>query len=276
MPLFCAPDRDVTLVFPPRLWYSDGLRAFAQTARVHVRGSGSIELGGTVVSGTLIVLEGLDGSGKATQAQALVEHLTERGFPVRKITFPDYESPSSALVRMYLGGEFGTDPSSVNAYAASSFYAVDRYASFKKDWEAFYRQGGVLIADRYATSNAVHQCSKLERADWDAFLQWLFHYEYQLLGIPAPDLVFFLQVDPAVSQELMRQRYQGDESRKDIHERNIAYLNRSRQAAEYCAQTLGWHSISCTSGGAMRSRESISAEVFAAAEQLLREKKEKS
>ena len=230
--------------------------------------------GGTNVGKNLEVLDKIKQDGKATQAQALYEHLTERGLPVRKITFPDYESPSSALVRMYLGGEFGTDPASVNAYAASSFYAVDRYASFKKDWEAFYRQGGVLIADRYATSNAVHQCSKLERSVWKGFLDWLFHYEYQLLGIPAPDLVLYLQVDPQLSQELMRGRYQGDESRKDIHERSLDYLRRSRSAAEFCADELGWQRIQCTQNNTMRSIASISAEICAAADALLRQKSE--
>ncbi len=224
--------------------------------------------------GTLIVLEGLDGSGKATQARLLYEHLAERGLSVRKITFPDYESPSSALIKMYLGGEFGSDPAAVNAYAASSFYAVDRYASYKRDWADFYRQGGILIADRYTTSNAVHQCSKLEREQWDGFLKWLFHYEYELMGIPAPDLVFYLQVEPKVSQALMRGRYQGDESRKDIHERNTAYLDRSRQAADYCAHALGWHRVSCTADGAMRSVESIGAELLSAAEELLERRRD--
>ena len=214
--------------------------------------------------GKLIVIEGLDGSGKATQAQALVDKLTERGLPVRKVSFPNYESDSSALVKMYLAGQFGSRPDDVNAYAASSFYAVDRYASFKKDWEEFYRGGGIVVADRYTTSNAVHQCSKLPREQWDGYLQWLFHYEYQLLGIPAPDRVIYLQVDPAVSQRLMTGRYHGDESRKDIHEHDLGYLNRSRQAAEYCAEALGWVTVPCTRGGAMRSVEDIGEDVLAA------------
>jgi dTMP kinase len=157
----------------------------------------------------------------------------------------------------------------VNAYAASSFYAVDRYASYKKDWADFYAQGGILVADRYTTSNAIHQCSKLEREEWEAFLQWLFHYEYQLLGIPAPDLVLYLEVAPQVSQELIRGRYQGDESKKDIHERDLDYLKRSRAAAEHCARVLGWQSVHCTEGGTMRSRESIAEEISSAVEQLI-------
>lgn len=169
--------------------------------------------------GKLIVLEGLDGSGKGTQAKLLAKHLTVTGHLVREITFPDYDSDSSALVKMYLAGQFGDKPDDVNAYAASSFYAVDRYAGYKSDWGKFYEEGGILIADRYTTSNAVHQCSKLPPEQWDAFLQWLFDYEYHLLGLPAPDKVIYLQVDPAVSQRLMTARYHGDETRKDVHER---------------------------------------------------------
>ena len=136
--------------------------------------------------GKLIVLEGLDGSGKATQAKLLAEHLAAQGVPVQKITFPDYASDSSALVKMYLAGQFGQHPDDLNAYAASSFYAADRYASYKTSWGSFYEQGGVIIADRYTTSNAVHQCSKLPPEQWDTFLQWLFFYEYTCWACPRP------------------------------------------------------------------------------------------
>ena len=171
--------------------------------------------------GKLIVLEGLDGSGKATQAKRLAAALAAEGRPVREITFPNYASDSSALVRMYLAGQFGARPDDVNAYAASSFYAVDRYAGYKADWGRFYEEGGILIADRYTTSNAVHQCSKLPPEEWEQFLHWLFDYEFHLLGLPAPDCVIYLQVDPAVSQKLMTQRYHGDESKKDVHEKDV-------------------------------------------------------
>ena len=172
--------------------------------------------------GKLIVLEGLDGSGKGTQAKLLAKHLTVTDHLVREITFPDYDSDSSALVKMYLAGQFGDKPDDVNAYAASSFYAVDRYAGYKSDWGKFYEEGGILIADRYTTSNAVHQCSKLPPEQWDTFLQWLFDYEYHLLGLPAPDKVIYLQVDPAVSQRLMTARYHGDETKKDVHEKDTS------------------------------------------------------
>ena len=211
--------------------------------------------------GKLYVIEGLDGSGKATQAELLFETLKERGLDVRKVSFPNYASDSSAPVRMYLRGDFGTDPASVNAFAASSFYAVDRYAGYKSDWGAFYEKGGIIIADRYTTSNAVHQCSKLPEEEWDAFLDWLFHYEYELLGIPAPEAVIYLEVDPDISQKLMAGRYDGDEAKKDIHERNVHYLQRSAKAAAYCCRKLGWKKISCTAEGKMRTIEDISAEI---------------
>lgn len=214
------------------------------------------------MSGKLIVIEGLDGSGKATQAKLLARELRRQGREVREISFPDYKSDSSALIKMYLGGAFGSKPDDVNAYAASSFFAVDRYAGYKSDWGAFYQQGGVVIADRYTTSNAVHQCSKLPREQWDAYLDWLFRFEYEQLGIPAPDTVIYLRVDPAVSQKLMTQRYHGDEGKKDIHESDLEYLHRSRMAAEYCAEKLGWKTVPCTEEGEMRSVEEIHGDIL--------------
>ena len=214
------------------------------------------------MKGQLIVIEGLDGSGKATQAKRLYQSLLEQGRTVRQISFPDYASDSSALVKMYLAGDFGSDPGDVNAYAASTFFAVDRYASFKRGWRAFYEGGGIVIADRYTTSNAVHQCSKLPESEWDAFLQWLFHFEYELLGIPAPDRVFYLQTETVLNEKLLTGRYHGHEEQKDIHERNADYLDRSRAAAEYCAQRLGWTTVHCVRDGAMRPIEDIHTELL--------------
>lgn len=214
------------------------------------------------MKGKLIVIEGLDGSGKATQSKLLYERLCAEGKQVRKVSFPAYESDSSALVKMYLAGEFGRDPGDVNAYAASSFFAVDRFASYKSDWGRFYEGGGIVIADRYTTSNAIHQCSKLPKEEWDSYIQWLFDFEFNLLGIPAPDQVIYLQVDPEVSQKLMTSRYQGDESRKDIHESNLEYLDKSRQAADYCAEKLSWKTIVCGENGSMKPIEEIHLEVI--------------
>lgn len=223
--------------------------------------------------GKLIIFEGLDGSGKGTQTQLTAEALMAEGQDLRQITFPNYQSPSSSLVKMYLGGEFGQRPDDVNAYAASSFYAVDRYASYKTDWGSFYREGGLVLSDRYTTSNAVHQCSKLPPMHWDGFLNWLFDFEYKKIGIPAPDCVVYLAVDPEVSQKLMTERYHGDESKKDIQEKDREYMARSRAAAEYCARTLGWQRIECTTieNGAktMRTVQDINAEVLAQIRPLL-------
>lgn len=211
--------------------------------------------------GKLIVIEGLDGSGKQTQALLLKKYLESIGKSVKLISFPNYNSSSSALVKMYLAGEFGKNADSVNPYAASSFYAVDRFASFKTDWQEFYENGGIVIADRYTTSNAVHQCSKLPQDEWNDFLNWLFEFEYKYMGIPEPDNVIYLRADPEISQKLMLKRYNSDESKKDIHERDVEYLKRSRISADYCAETLGWNVVECIQCDSMRSVEDISEEV---------------
>ena len=216
----------------------------------------------------LIVIEGLDGSGKATQSKLLSSSLTQRGMRVRTISFPDYNSPSSSLVKMYLAGEFGSKADDVNAYAASSFYAVDRYASYKKYWSEDYRNG-IVIADRYTTSNAIHQCSKLDKSQWDEYLEWLFHFEYCLLGIPQPNLVIYLQADPVVSQKLMTCRYDGHEEKKDIHEKDMEYLARCRESAEYCAKKLNWKIVECTINGTMRSIDEIQKDINAIVEEEL-------
>ncbi len=214
------------------------------------------------MSGKLIVIEGLDGSGKATQSEKLFNQFKEAGNKVMKVSFPDYDSDSSALVKMYLAGQFGTDPDSVNPYAASSFYAVDRFASYAKNWKRFYLDGGIIIADRYTTSNAIHQCAKLPEEKWEAFIKWLFDYEYKLIGIPEPYRTIYLRVDPDVSQGLMTKRYEGNEAKKDIHESNLDYLRRSRLAADYCAKSLGWSVVECIVDGNMRSIDDIAADVL--------------
>lgn len=223
--------------------------------------------------GKLIIFEGLDGSGKGTQTELACQSLRQKGYDPLKITFPDYESESSALVKMYLSGQFGQKPDDVNAYAASTFYAVDRYASYKTSWGAAYRSNSLIISDRYTTSNAVHQCSKLPPMHWDGFLEWLFDFEYKKLGLPAPDAVIYLAVDPDVSQRLIAERYNGDQTKMDIQEKDTEYLARSRAAAEYCARKLGWKRIECTTVAdgvkTIRSAEDIHAEVLAYLESLV-------
>ncbi len=197
----------------------------------------------------LVVIDGLDGSGKTTQFDRLDAYLSSAGTSYRQICFPDYLEPSSALVKMYLAGQFGGSADAVNAYAASSFYAVDRYASYKRFWEKDYREGRLILAARYTTSNAIHQMPKLPRQQWDDYLLWLEQYEYDLLGLPRPDLVAFLDMPPEVSQRLLSQRYEGDDNRKDIHERDEEYLIRCRESALYAADKLGWKVVPCAADG---------------------------
>lgn len=219
--------------------------------------------------GKLIVLEGTDGSGKATQCAALYEALQKEGILCRKIEFPRYQEESSALIRMYLGGEFGNKPSDVNAFAASTFYAVDRYASYKQDWGAYYEQGGVVLADRYTTSNAVHQGSKLSPEERQAYFAWLFDFEYRMMGLPAPDLVLYLDVPVERTEENMHRREQEMNTTADIHEKDTDYLRSCRVAAAEAAETFGWRCIPCTENGTMRPVADIHQEVLRAVKEIL-------
>ena len=212
--------------------------------------------------GKLIVFEGTDGSGKATQTELLCQTLEAQGVPFRRLSFPRYQEESSALVRLYLGGAFGSHPDDVNAYAAATFYAVDRYASYQQDWGEYYRQGGLLIADRYTTSNAVHQTSKLPPEQRQSFLDWLFHFEYDLLGLPRPTRVLYLDLPTELSEQMMRLREQATHTTADVHEQDEAYLRRCRENAAFVTEYCGWTSIDCARNGVMRSREEIHAEVM--------------
>lgn len=198
--------------------------------------------------GKLIVLDGLDGSGKSTQFECIQHRLRDSAIPFLPISFPDYDKPSSALVRQYLAGEFSSSADGVNAYAASSFYAVDRYASYKQVWEETYRAGTLILASRYVTSNAIHQMGKLPQTEWDSYLDWLAEYEYDKLGLPRPDQVIFLDMPLHVSQNLLSSRYQGDETKKDIHEADLEYLRTCRTSALYAAKRLGWDIVECSDG----------------------------
>ena len=209
------------------------------------------------------VIEGLDGSGKSTQIQLLEDYLRAQGKDFLHIKLPDYDSPSSTLVNMYLAGEFGTDAADVNVFAASAFYAVDRYANFTLKWRKAYEQGTDILADRYTTSNAIYQLAKLPKSEWDSYLDWLSDFEYNKLGIPAPDKVIYLNMPVEISQKLMSHRYAGDESKKDVHEKNVAFLNTCSQAALYTAKKWNWHIIDCAQAGQPRSIEQIHADIVA-------------
>ncbi len=213
--------------------------------------------------GRLIVLEGADGSGKSTQLARLETRLMLESIPFRKVRFPRYEAKSSALVRMYLNGEFSDNPDGVNAYAASAFYAVDRCASFlTDDWGTWYRQGGLVIADRYTTSNAVHQAVKLPKEDREGFFRWLYDFEFDRLALPRPDLVFYLDMPESVANALLASRQAATHTQADLHERDAAYLHLCRQAGIRAAETLGWQVIRCATEGAPRSVESIHQEIW--------------
>ncbi len=209
----------------------------------------------------IIVIEGLDGSGKATQTKILEETLLGKGKKVKRLEFPDYASPSSSLVKMYLGGEFGNNPGDVNAYAASAFYAVDRVASFLKSWKSDYENGSVILSDRYATSNIIYQMSKTDSSQWDSFIEWQNDFEYKKLGLPKPDMVIYLDVEPEVSQKLMEKRYHGDNSKKDLHEKNLGFLLECRKSALYAAQKCGWTVINCCENGEIKDIEKIAYEI---------------
>ena len=212
--------------------------------------------------GKLIVIEGTDGSGTSTQFRLMSERLEQDGVSFKHIVFPRYDQESSALIRMYLGGQFGSNPSDVNAYAASAFYAVDRFASYRMDWGKWYEDGGVILSDRYTTSNAVHQTSKVPEAERETYLHWLYDFEYDKLGLPRPDLTIYLDVPTDFTEKMMRKREQDTNTQADIHEKDTAYLATCRQIGRKAAEYYGWTVIHCIKDGAMRTIEDIHAEIY--------------
>ncbi|MEA4921280.1 MAG: thymidylate kinase [Clostridiaceae bacterium] len=208
-----------------------------------------------------IVLEGTDGSGKSTQLALTCKRLDDTGILYKRLTFPRYDNQSSALLKMYLNGDFGTDPESVNPYAASTFFSVDRYASFKTDWQQAYEAGIAIIADRYTTSNAIHQASKLNGEAREAFLKWLFDFEYRLLGLPSPDRVIFLDMPSQYALTLLEKR-QGNSG--DIHEKDHEYLEKCREGALDIGRRYGWQTISCAGERGLKTPEEINDEVYKA------------
>ena len=215
--------------------------------------------------GKLIIIEGSDGSGKETQTNLLYKKLKERNFNIKKISFPNYESPASEPLKMYLSGDFGKDVNDVNSFAASTFFAVDRYASYKQDWEKFYKSGGIVLSDRYTTSNMVHQASKIEnKEEKQIFLDWLIDLEWNKLGLPTPDVVIFLDVSPELSQKLMSDRKNKitGEEKKDIHETNSEYLKNSYHNALNLAKQYGWIIVSCETDGVLKNIEEINEDII--------------
>ena len=221
--------------------------------------------------GKLIVFEGTDGSGKSTQFSLLTNRLRNEGTEFQTIVFPQYAEQSSALIRMYLGGEFGKKPSDVNAYVASTFYAVDRYASYQKVWGSYYKQGGLILSDRYTTSNAVHQASKEPDETRQAYFKWLYELEFDHMELPKPDLVIYLDVPTSITEELMRKREITTHTHADIHEANMDYLRLCRKTGLEAAQYYHWTVINCAKDGVMRTIEDIHEEIYRYVRQCLEE-----
>lgn len=219
--------------------------------------------------GKLIVIEGTDGSGKSTQFRCLTQRMEREGVQFEKLVFPRYDQPSSALIRMYLGGEFGTKPEDVNAYAASTFYAVDRFASYQQVWKDHYLNGGLILSDRYTTSNAVHQASKEPEERRGDFFRWLYDLEFEKMGMPKPDLVIYLDVPIEFTEQLMRRREADTGTHADIHEQDLNYLRTCRRTAAEAADFYGWTRIACVRDGSLRSIEDIHEEIYGLVKQCL-------
>lgn len=216
------------------------------------------------MKGKLIVLEGTDGSGKSTQFARLCRRMEAEGYSFQRLVFPQYQEPSSALIKMYLAGEFGSRPGDVNPYAATAFFAVDRYASWKKVWERWYSSGGLVLADRYTTSNAVHQAAKMDPAQREGFFQWLGELEYGKLGLPEPDLVIWLDMPTDQAVANLRHRESETHTHADIHEVDAGYLAQCREAAQAAAEFYGWRRIACVdTEGKLRGVEELHQEIWA-------------
>lgn len=223
--------------------------------------------------GKLIAIDGVDASGKQTHAELLCKKLKSEGIKVRGVSFPSYESPSSALVKMYLSGEFGGKPGDVSAYAASSFFAADRFATFRRDWGKDYNEGAIIIADRYVSSNMIHQASKLEDVEKDKFLDWLDEFEFEIYSLPRPDVTIFLDMPPEYGAELMKNRenkFSGN-SEKDIHERNGEYLFKSYKNACFVADKYSWKKVTCVKNNKIRTIEDINNELYDIVKKIISE-----
>lgn len=212
--------------------------------------------------GKLIVLEGIDGSGKSTQYRRLCQRMENDKIDYNHIVFPRYDKESSALLRLYLGGAFGTDPGDVNAYTASTFYAVDRFASYRDDWGKIYENGGLILSDRYTTSNAVHQGCKLPDDELPDFFNWLADLEYVKMGLPRPDLVIYLDVDIETATRRMRRREAKNNTQADIHEKDTAYLERCLRTAGMAAEHYGWVRIPYKKDGVEREADEKNTEIY--------------
>ena len=226
------------------------------------------------------VIDGTDGTGKATQVALLGERLEKLGYRVVKLDFPNYESNSSAAVKMYLGGELGDDPTKLNPYVCGTFYAVDRFINYIQNFKKYFENESedgrdtVILSDRYLSANIIHQGGKIkDRKERRKYTKWCYDYECGLCGLPVEDMTIILSMPPAVSQKLMSQRYNGDESKKDIHEKNVNYLedcvNKLNDSIDYLqyvdvnGKNVKWRLVNCSDGEKVRSIEHINDEILA-------------
>lgn len=212
--------------------------------------------------GKLIVLEGIDGSGKSAQYRRLCSRLENDKIEYNHIEFPRYDKDSSALIRMYLGGQFGSSPNDVNAYTAATFYSVDRFASYQTDWGEIYNNGGIVLSARYTSSNAVHQGSKLPDEELPYFFDWLSDLEHNKMGLPKPDLVIYLDVDIETSKRRMKHRQEKTDTEGDIHERDFAYLESCLHVARMAANYYGWKTIPFMKDGVERDLNEKNDEIY--------------
>ena len=214
--------------------------------------------------GKLIVIEGADGSGKATQTRKLYERLGDLEVNVRRVSFPNYASESSALIKMYMRGDFGGTAEAVNPYAAATFYAVDRFASFR-EWKDFYESGGLVLSDRYVGSNMAYQAVKFKKkSERTKFLTWLDDLEFDKFNLPRPDLTIFLDMPPAISAILRRER-----GREDIHENDAAYMEKTYNAYREIAQKFDWKIVNCADKNFARSGTDIHEDILRLVEEIL-------
>jgi len=212
--------------------------------------------------GKLIVFEGIDGSGKSTQFEMICKRFSDEEVNFKRLVFPRYSEPSSTLIKMYLNGEFGDNPDSVNAYAASSFYAVDRYASFAQDWREYYNNGGLILTDRYTTSNALHQGAKIDSGERELFFKWLYDYEFNKIGLPSPDLVIYMDITAEFAATRLKRRQSETGTNADIHENDMTYLKSCAHSGKHAASIFGWQSINCVENDGERDLNEIHSEIY--------------
>lgn len=220
--------------------------------------------------GKFIAIDGLDGSGKGTQSEILCDYVKSKGLKIRELSFPVYENDSSLFVRMYLDGKLGNSPSDTNAYAASMFFASDRYISYKTDWKKDIDDPSTFVlANRYTTANAVHQLSKLPIGEWDEFLKWLTDFEFVKLALPCPDLVLFFEMLPELSIALVEKRNRETGRKMDIHEKDKDFIRRSYEAALFASEKLGWTTIKCYNPAkTIRTIDDITSDVIKAVQKV--------